>query len=247
MSVRIGNRVFAPGFAGTAATVVLLPCMIALGLWQLQRADQKRALLTEYERGSAEVVDVRSGDALDGLPRYQRVRVHGHYESARQILLDNMPSQAGRPGYQVLTPFARDGAGPLLVNRGWVPLGATRAVLPDVPVDGHPRTLVGILDELPEPGLRLADPSTTAGGAAWPLVLNYPTHGRLRSLYGVDLCRYQLLLDPSVDDGYERAWHVRFGFGPQRHVGYAVQWFALAAALGAIYVAVNLRATHTRG
>ncbi len=41
-------------------------------------------------------------------------------------------------------------------------------------------------------------------------------------------------------DGYVRTWSPP-GFPPMRHIGYAVQWFALALALLVIYLVTNLR------
>jgi surfeit locus 1 family protein len=49
-----------------------------------------------------------------------------------------------------------------------------------------------------------------------------------------------VLLDPGEPDGYVRNWSAP-GFPPMRHLGYAVQWFALALTLAVIYVVTNLR------
>jgi len=49
-----------------------------------------------------------------------------------------------------------------------------------------------------------------------------------------------ILLDPKEPDGYARNWEAP-GFPPMRHIGYAVQWFALAAALLVIYIVTNVR------
>ena len=82
------------------------------------------------------------------------MRLNGHYDSAHQVLLDNM-SYRGRPGYQVLTPLITPD-GDVLVNRGWVPADGNRAVLPDVGVDDTPREVIGRIERLPRPGIRLA-------------------------------------------------------------------------------------------
>jgi surfeit locus 1 family protein len=240
VSIRIGKRVFAPGLAGTLATALLLPCLLALGFWQLERAEQKRALIAAYEAGADRLIEVGSVAALQRLPRYQRVRLRGHYEPARQVLLDNMPSQQGRPGYQVLTPLRLPDGDVVLVNRGWVPLGTTRESLPEIAVGAGSRDVTGRLAGLPRPGLRVGE-APAFDAPNWPLVLNYPTAEQLADLYDEPIAESLVLLDPEDGDGYERAWEARFGFGPERHVGYAVQWFALAAALLAIYVGVNLR------
>jgi surfeit locus 1 family protein len=50
------------------------------------------------------------------------------------------------------------------------------------------------------------------------------------------------LLDPAEPDGYARHWAPP-GFPPIRHIGYAVQWFALAAALLVIYLIMNIKRT----
>jgi surfeit locus 1 family protein len=50
-----------------------------------------------------------------------------------------------------------------------------------------------------------------------------------------------LLLDASQADGYERVWEAHLGFSPERHVGYAVQWFALALAAVILFVVTSFR------
>src|SRR5512145_3041287 len=142
MSLRIGRRVFAPPAWGLVLTGLALAAFVSLGTWQLGRAREKQALADSFAAGSRDTVDA-IGLGFADLPRYQQVRLRGTYDSTRQILLDNMPSATGRPGYRVLTPLERaDGRGWVLVDRGWVPLGATRAALPEVAVgreDRRPR------------------------------------------------------------------------------------------------------------
>ena len=115
---------------------------------------------------------------------------------ARQVLLDNMPSRStGRPGYRVLTPLQRaDGRGWVLVDRGWVPLGASREDLPDVAVGGGPREVSGMLDVLPVPGLRVG-PAAAPGAAGWPRVLLFPTEADVESALGVAVESRIILLD----------------------------------------------------
>ena len=58
---------------------------------------------------------------------------------------------------------------------------------------------------------------------------------------GVDLLPFVVELDRSESHGFAREWRPHRGIGPERHRGYAFQWFALAATLLAIYTFVNLR------
>lgn len=239
MPLQIGNRRFAPGVFGTFATVIVMAGLVSLGFWQLRRADEKQALLATLAEGQKTTV-LLAGVNANSLPRYQRVVASGRYVSAQQVLLDNMPSGTGKPGYHVLTPFLLDDGAVLLVDRGWVPVGSDRSVLPEVELDETPRELGGVLDGLPVPGMRMGAPETPA---TWPKVLNFPERAQLTEVYGERLLEPILLLDPSAGEGFERLWAARFGFDPRRHVGYAIQWFGLALALLVIYLIVNLKRT----
>jgi len=239
MPVRIGNRTFAPGPVASLLALAVLAGLVSLGSWQLDRADEKRALLESFALGQSNIAGL-SGATAAGLPRYQKVFASGRYLPEKQILLDNMPSAAGAPGYRVLTPFALDDGALVLVDRGWVPVGTDRRVLPDVAVDAAPRRITGLIDDLPRPGMRLGEPG--AGPADWPWVVNFPTRAELAAVFGGGLLEPLVLLDAAQPDGFERQWEARFGFGPERHIGYAVQWFALSLAWLAIYFIVNLKA-----
>jgi len=222
------------------ATALLVAACIALGYWQLGRAREKQALIDGYARGDATIVDVTSG-SLDGLARYQRVGARGSYEPRRQVLLDNMPSADGRPGYRVLTPLRRPGAGRLLlVDRGWVPLGESRERLPAVDVSDATRDIVGRVDSPPAPGLRLqaADESRET---AWPRVMNFPTTDELTAGLGQPVEPLIVLLDPQAPDGYDRRWHPALHMTPARHVAYAIQWFVFAIVAAVVLFVASLR------
>ena len=240
MSLRIGRRVFAPPAWGLVLTGLALAAFVSLGTWQLGRAREKQALADSFAAGSRDTVDA-TGSGFDDLPRYQQVRLRGAYDSTRQILLDNMPSAAGRPGYRVLTPLERaDARGWVLVDRGWAPLGATRADLPDVAVAGDQREVVGVLDGLPVPGLRVG-PAAAPGASGWPRVMLFPTEADVESALAADVESRIVLLDPGAPDGFERSWRPSLGFGPERHLGYAIQWFAFALVAVVLLIALNLR------
>jgi cytochrome oxidase assembly protein ShyY1 len=246
MSLRIGNRVFAPSAWAVVATVALLAAFVSLGWWQIGRAREKQAMVDSFARGT--LTSVTLGDVtVDELPRYQHVSVQGSYEPERQVLLDNMPSSTGQAGYRVLTPLRRPGATKLLlVDRGWVPLGPSRERLPPVEVRARPRTVAGRLDQLPVPGVRVG-PAEAAGAKGWPRVLNFPVTVDLEAALGEPVESRILLLDASHPDGYQRAWRPSVGAPPERHLGYALQWFALALALLVIFIALSLKRTGPGG
>jgi surfeit locus 1 family protein len=241
MRLQVGKRVFAPPAWGVVLTLLAATVFASLGNWQLGRAREKQALLAEFEAGSRETIDA-NGRGFDELARYQHVRIEGSYDAARQVLIDNMPSPVdGRAGYRVLTPLHRaDGRGWVLVDRGWVPLGATREDLPDVAVDGGPRNVSGVLDVLPVPGMR-AGPAAAPGDRRWPRVLLFPTAADVESALDAAVESRIVLLDATAADGFERKWRPALGFGPERHLGYALQWFVFALVAAILFVALNLR------
>jgi surfeit locus 1 family protein len=236
--IRFGNRTFAPRPFTTLLTIALIAMLILLGRWQLQRAAEKRVLFDSFAAGSdaTQSIDLRTPK----LPRYGQVEAEGHYDSTRQVLIDNMV-HAERAGYFVITPFALQGGGWVLVNRGWVPLGRSRAERPAIPVAGDVRRIHGRADNLPSPGIQMGTPAALA--PPYPVVANFPTRAEVARLIeesnwtpATDV----ILLDPKETDGYVRDWSAP-GFPPMRHIGYAVQWFGLALALLVIYVVTNFR------
>ncbi len=240
---RIGRRVFAPSLFFTALTVLLLGVFVRLGFWQLDRAEQKHLLMQQAQDGSRHTQAYDPARA-EHWPRYQRVQLQGHYDTAHQILLDNMPSSQGQPGYRVLTPLHLDDQHMVLVDRGWIPWGPGREPLASVMVNDAPRRVVGLLDELPAPGHRAGDAGIKPANNpdSWPQVLNFPRYDELKLLYSQPLAPRIVLLDAAQPDGYERGWKVlNEGFVPERHVAYAVQWFGFAVTLLIIFVVVNLK------
>jgi len=211
-----------------------------LGAWQWRRAAYKRSLLAAYAeqmaRPPVSLNTLLQDPTLAGFPPYLKVQVDGSYDGTRQLLLEDMTHE-GEVGFEVLTPFeVKDVI--LLVDRGWV--RATQAgAAPDVAVPGGARSIRGVLGTLPAPGLRLGKPSPPAEG--WPKLLFYPQSHDLEQLYGEKLMVPILRLDAAEPDGYVREYSLDVGLPPERHLGYAFQWVALALAVFGVWLVVNLR------
>lgn len=224
---------FRPAPLPTLAAALLFPALVWLGFWQLDRAGEKRALSSAFEQASGRPLELQEATAED---LYRRVRVSGRYDSERQFLIDNMVHQ-GRNGFYVLTPLTPAGGGStLLVNRGWVPQDPARRQLPEIAVAQTPRELGGRVGRLPAAGLRLGE--TRAGAVSWPSVRQFPEIAELEQALGTKLRPWVLLLDPAAPGGYLREWRPP-ALGPERHLGYALQWFALAATLLVIWIVLT--------
>jgi surfeit locus 1 family protein len=238
VAIKIGSRIFAPRVFTTLLTIAMIVLLISLGRWQLRRADEKRVLFDSFAAGTEAARSIEL--TTSPLRRYQHVEASGRYDQDRQVLIDNMVD-AERAGYFVITPFALAGGGWVLVNRGWVPLGASRAQRPAIAVAGDTRLVRGRADHMPSPGIQMGTKAALA--PPYPVVASFPSHAEIAQLLresswtaATDL----VLLDPGEPDGYVRHWSAP-GFPPMRHIGYAVQWFALALTLAVIYIVTNLR------
>lgn len=246
MALRIGRFEFSPGVVASIVTVLLLALLLSLGFWQLDRAEQKRALLAAYaERPNDAPIQLSSGFVPGPEWRYRHVQVTGSYDAAHQFLLDNRVHQ-GRAGYQVLTPLRIAGADvAVLVNRGWVPQGATRADLPPLPVPTDAQVRIeGMIDFPPEKVFALGEGEDRDPG--WPKVLQRVRLDLQAQQLNARLLPLVVLLAPEQPGGFVREW-TPVVIGPERHVGYAVQWFALAATLVILYILANLKRVETSG
>lgn len=225
---------FSQHIVATLVTALAVLLFLVLGNWQLDRAAEKRALYAGFERAGPYLP---LPPASVPMPRYQRVTAQGCYDSDHQFLLDNL-THAGRAGVHVLTPLLLADGNAVLVNRGWLPFGATRALLPEVAIGTDLHTISGRLDQLPRPAIRMeAQPAS-----GWPRLISYPRMEELSAAAGREFHPQLILLDPREPDGFVREWSVP-GTTPDRHLGYAVQWFAFAATAIAIWFALGLRRT----
>ena len=229
------GRRFRPGVPATLFAGFFLPLLLALGAWQLGRAADKQALYDDFAAGGEPVALQAGSRGLETLRRYAPVRATGQYLPERQFLLDNMV-EAGQAGYRVITPLLLENGHAVLVDRGWIPRDFSAAGPPPVAVDAAQRTVSGQLDFLPRPGIALA----TQAAPGWPKVVQFPTLAELEGWLDLELVPGLLLLDAAAPDGYRRDWRPS-DFGPERHLGYAFQWFALAATLVVLYLAWSFR------
>jgi surfeit locus 1 family protein len=227
-------------YVAVVGLVALGALFTSLGTWQLRRADESRDTLARFAAGVGEATLLGAPRTLDDGVRFRRLEVAGELVGSPQFLLDNMLHE-GVAGYHVLTALRVLGSHErVLVNRGWVAAGGDRNVLPHVAVAQGSRRVVGRLERLPRPGIRLG---AAAGDAPRgpAMVLQYPTAADVAAILGEPVLDYQLLLDPAEPEGFVRQWHAP-GLPPERHWSYAGQWLALAVGAVAAAVAILWKA-----
>lgn len=213
----------------------------ALGLWQLARMHQKQTMLDAVH----EVLRQRRANPLALAANMQRQHDYdwaagvGRFASAPAVLLDNQ-QRHGRVGARAYALFYADGAMPLLVELGWLPLPGDRR-LPQVVIPPGQQRIAGLLLPPPSHGLAVAviDPAAND-----PLLVTGLDAPQLPQRLGASHLAPRILrLDPALPLGYARDLDVLPNtLPPQRHLGYAVQWFALALTVLATALLLTYRA-----
>lgn len=206
-----------------------------LGAWQLERADEKRTMLADAARALADrrPQPMRVLADRDRAGAYDWVVLRGRFADAPAVLLDNQQrgGKVGVRAYRVFLPKdgLRNESPPVLVDLGWSPLPSDRT-LPEVPRDDARTTLTGLLMPPPGRGLDLGPPAEQQGGQ-WLTTAIDPSV--LRDTLGLrDLAPRVLRPEPEAGFGFERDFDILPNtLPPERHVGYAVQWFGLSATV----------------
>jgi len=235
----LGYR-FEPKLWAVFVTALFVIIFIELGKWQLSRADEKNArheLLELYAKQPAVTLPntlVRLEDF-----QYREVEVQGEFISEHTIYLDNKTHQ-GRAGYHVITPLKVLNSELLVViNRGWIATGNDRSVLPYVSeIDG----VVKISGLVVAPELRTLNLSEmVTAGKVWD---NFNLQ-RYQEVTGKVIQPLMVLQRNHMEDSLIRDWD-RPGSGADKNLGYAVQWFLLAATAIIIFIVLNVKRKNSK-
>ena len=206
----------------TLLGVLLLPVLVGLGIWQLDRAEQKKLLIQQREAQVGYLSQLPPTLIASGTG----VRLAGEFDAQRWFLLDNRVRE-GRVGYEVLVLFyPAEGGEVLLINLGWIAADVDRAILPKVLLPSGPLVLRGHLVQ-PSDGLQLAADSWAL---SWPKRIQQIDIPRLQSHLQQMLYPAVLQVAEPLIPELKVGWSV-VNMPPEKHLGYALQWFALAFVL----------------
>ena len=214
-----------------AFTVLGLVVLLRLGFWQVERLEWKTGLLDQIDRNlAATPIPLPDGIAIEEW-EYRRVCVEGAFLHEKEMHLFSA-NLAGQPGYHIYTPLRRDEGGALIINRGWVPDThkdpATRA-------EGQGTGVVnvcGVLRASRDKGLFAPDNDPAENiwirADAAEMTAAAGLENVLPFLMDAD--------DAPNAGGYPAGGQTRIDI-PNNHLGYAVTWFGLAAALLGVFTA----------
>ena len=218
-----------------ALVVVLLPLLLRLGVWQMERAEEKRQLENLYaSRQSGAPIDQAQLASLGSdaeVLAYLRVSLAGELDNERVVLLDNS-IRDGVPGYEVLQLLHTRAGTAYLLNRGWLPGFADRQQLPSVEPVTLARDFIGTI-YVPAGAAFLLKADTVDSkpdDIIWPVVVQSIDIERISALFDVSLFPYSVRLETGQISAFRTDW-AAVSTSPEKHWGYAVQWFCMAIAL----------------
>jgi len=229
---------FRPLFWPTLFTAPAVLLLLALGFWQVERLFWKKDLIAQRQAAVAapRVAAPRSLEEARGM-EFHHIVDEGVFLHDKEIFL-GATSEAGRQGYQVLTPLLEVGGRTVLINRGFIPAELK---------DSNKRDVGQIAGTVRIQGLLRLPP---AERPAWFLPDNRPD---LNYWFWVDLpamsaadgldrvAPFYIDADETPNPGGWPKGGVTRLVLPNDHLQYAITWFSLAVALIVIYVLFHRR------
>ncbi len=201
--------------------------LIGLGTWQMQRREWKSALIAEIDQRRAAAPLESLPATVESTLEFRQVALAGRFLHDKEMRLISR-SRGGAVGLELVTPLALADGATVLVNRGWVP------------------------DDLADPAKRpgtLVPGTVQVRGAVrlgerlgWATPENRPAEGlwfsadpaAMVSASGISAPPYIVVVEGA---GLELPRPRQPGALPKNdHLQYALTWYALAAALGAVAV-----------
>jgi len=216
--------------------VATIAFLTSLGFWQLDRANEKRAIEASIQKANTGIVELIADENRLLEKEYYQVRLKGQYQSNKQFIYDNqIVDQVS--GYYVLTPFKLEGQlSTIIINRGFIPWNGDREKLADVSIK---KTKSEIKVQISKPIKRIELKSSEIGNN-FPVLIQAVDLVKMSELAGIDFSSMVGLLDASMDDGFVRKWEPYTG-SIEKHIGYAVQWFLMAIVLGIIGIRIAIK------
>jgi len=231
-------RIYAgwPPMLPTFAMLVAVAIFVTAGNWQRARMDAKESLRAQLDAATARGPAPLPQDVVDWSAwRFRPVTATGTFDADHQILIDNKVHE-GNVGFDVVTPLRLNDGRIVLVDRGFVPAGPSRQMLPTAPPPSGSVTVRGRIN-LPATQYFELGHEMPAGPLWQHLdVRRYAEATRLSVLPVV----IEATMPTGSDDALARDRPAP-DLGIERHRIYMVQWYAFAAMALAFWAWFVLR------
>lgn len=205
--------------------------------WQHGRAQQKRALQAQIDAASAAAPLNLNEFTPEAADAYRRAFAQGRYLPGKAVVLDNRQLD-GQVGRVILMPLQLDNGQAVLVQRGWIAQNAgQRATLPSVATPADAVRVEGVLTDHVPHFAKFGDTYPQPLPALWPN-FDWPAY---RQASGLPALRWVLVQTNDGGDGLVRRFTPPTA-GIEKHLGYRLQWIAIALLAAGLTVFFGARA-----
>ena len=220
----------------TVLVIIGVFILIRLGIWQLNRLEERRAFNQHYlNQISAATIDLNSDSDEENLTdmEYRSVQVSGYYDFKNEIFLQNQAWQ-NQPGYRVVTPLVVEGTNKsVFIDRGWIALNDKETINQIDSNYDDLQEIKGII-RLSKSGSDFQSNRNSNENSQSDLFLYVNLDILNLRINGDGLPVYiQIADDNDNQKPYSELSEIEISEGP--HMGYAIQWFFFASLLGLGY------------
>ena len=215
---------------------------IVLGFWQIDRADQKNVLNSNYtDRQQEAIIVLDKNNVIDEKSSllWRKVEFEGSFINKQNIILDNQIFNQ-IAGFNIITPFKIKGSDSLvLINRGWHPNLKNRETLPIINEISDERILQGHIASFPVSGIKLGKNNIETLNSQ---IFRFQRldAAELNYFFSAKMMPYMIYLDPIIDKELYGNFKLPAP-DSQKNYGYAFQWFAFAITLLIIFIRLSMK------
>ena len=204
--------------------IIFVPITISLGLWQIERANEKKVIIANYDK-----LLVSTPIALQkeqSLENWQPIETVGAYQDL--VIYEDNAINSGKAGFKVYHLFQNGDGTFMFVHRGFIERNLIKNNLPRIDTPVGKKNIKGttlfkqnntFVKNIEESDIRIIQEfNTPVLIERFPILKDRYLHPFLFNLDVRDADKFQPIEKP-------------VNMTASKHIGYAIQWFGLCAAL----------------
>ena len=204
--------------------IIFVPITISLGMWQIERANEKKLIIANYDKLLVSApVALQKNQMLNN---WQPIETTGTYEDT--IVYEDNAINNGKAGFKVYHLFRNDDGTFIFIHRGFIERNLIKNNLPEVEIPTEKKSIYGttlfkqnntFVKNIEESDSRIIQEfNASLLIDKYPMLKDKYLHPFLFNLDIRDVDKYQPIEKP-------------VNMTASKHIGYAIQWFGLCAAL----------------
>jgi len=204
--------------------IIFVPITISLGMWQIERANEKKLIIANYDKLLVSAPIALQKNQM--LNNWQPIETTGTYEDT--VVYEDNAINNGKAGFKVYHLFRNDDGTFIFIHRGFIERNLIKNNLPEVEIPTEKKSIYGttlfkqnntFVKNIEESDSRIIQEfNASLLIDKYPMLKDKYLHPFLFNLDIRDVNKYQPIEKP-------------VNMTASKHIGYAIQWFGLCAAL----------------